>query len=307
MATCQGLGGAGTKYSFAQLEALWINAGGSKATAPVAAAIALAESAGCSTALNPTDNNGSQSSFGLWQVSNGTHSPPAANIYDANVNAKQAVAKWRNAGGFSPWGTYDTGAYKRYLSGAAPSDSGVPGGPGTIQAQTVSIWSDIGSPFANVANSLAGIISSPWDIATSVTRLATDFNSLVGLINNFLRDIEWLFVPSHWVRVFCFIFGMGALIPGVWALMRTGAGAHGDITLAIGILLITVAGLLLFLAFHNLPTDVKDLGGLLGYITAGIAAGAAPEGNPADVLGGSLTAPGVPADIQNAASNALNA
>ena len=282
--TCQGLGGTGTKYTFAQLEALWINAGGSKATAPVAAAIALAESGGCSTALNPTDDNGTQSSFGLWQVSNGTHTPPAANIYDATVNAKQAVAKWSNAGGFSPWGTYDSGTYKQYLSGAAPSDAGVPGGPGTSQAQTVSLWSDLagGSIFSQVVQSLTGVISSPWDIATSVTRLATDFNSLVGLINNFLKDIEWLFVPSHWVRVFCFLFGVGALIPGVWALMRTGQGQRGDITLALGILLVTAAGLLLFLAFHNLPADVKDLGGLLGYITAGIAAGAAPQGAPAD-------------------------
>lgn len=305
MTTCQGLGGKGTKFSFAQLEALWINAGGSKATAPVAAAIALAESAGCSTALNPTDNGGTQSSFGLWQVSNGTHTPPAPNIYDPVVNAKQAVAKWHNAGGFSPWGTYDSGAYKQYLSGAAPSDSGVPGAPGTAQAQTVSLWTDITDPFANVAQSLAGLITKPWDIATSVTRLATDFNSLVGLVNNFLKDIEWLFVPSHWVRIFCFIFGIGALIPGVWALMRTGSGARGDITLAIGILLITIAGLLLFLAFHNLPTDVTDLGGLLGYISAGIAAGAAPQGNPQDALGGSVTAPGVPAQIRNAANNAL--
>lgn len=292
-------------FTFAQLEALWINAGGSKVTAPIAAAIALAESSGNPQAINATDNNGTQTSWGLWQISDGTHSMPVPNILDPNVNAKQAVAKWTNAGGFSPWGTYATGAYKQYLSGAAPSDAGVPGGLGTAQAQTVSVWSDIGSPFADVAKSLAGVISSPWDIATSVTRLATDFNSLVGLINNFLKDIEWLFVPSHWVRVFCFVFGVGALAPGVWALMRTGGGAQGDITLAIGILLVTVAGLLLFLAFHNLPTDVKDLGGLLGYITAGIAAGAAPQGTPQDVLGGSVTAPGTPAAIQHAAQNAL--
>lgn len=275
-AKCQGLGGAGEKFTFAQLEALWINNGGPKALAPVAAAIALAESAGCSTALNPTDNNGTQSSFGLWQISNGTHNPPAANVYDPNVNAKLAVAKWHNAGGFSPWGTYNSGAYKRYLSGAAPVDPGVPGGTGTQQAQTVSIWTDITDPFAAVAQSLAGIITKPWDIATGVTRLATDFNSLVGLFNTFLHNIEWLFVPSHWVRVFAFLFGIGAMIPGVWALMQVGTGKQGDITLAIAILLITLGGMLLFIAFHNLPTDVRDLAGLLSYISAGIRAGQAP-------------------------------
>lgn len=127
MTSCQGLGGTGTHYTYAQLEGLWINAGGAKAAAPVAAAIAEAESGGCSTALNPTDNNGTQSSFGLWQISNGTHNPPVANIYDAAVNAGQAVAKYKGAGNsFAPWGTYNSGAYKAYLSGGTTPDTNVP-------------------------------------------------------------------------------------------------------------------------------------------------------------------------------------
>jgi len=134
-----------------------------------------------------------------------------------------------------------------------------------------------------------------------VTRLATDFNSLVGLLNTFMKDIEWLFVPSHWVRVFAFLFGVGALIPGVWALVKTGSGQQGDITLAIGILLVTAGGMLLFIAFHNLPTDIKDLGGLLGYVSQGIRAGAAPAAGNAP-----LFPPGTSQDVQNAAQNALN-
>jgi hypothetical protein len=129
--SCQGKGGTGTLYSYAQLEGLWINAGGPRALAPVAAAIAEAESGGCSTALNPTDNGGTQSSFGLWQISNGTHNPPAANIYDAAVNAAQAVAKYKGAGNsFAPWGTYNSGAYKAYLSGSTTPDTNVPAGGG---------------------------------------------------------------------------------------------------------------------------------------------------------------------------------
>ena len=49
--TCHGAGGTGTHYSYAELEGLWINAGGSKTYAPLMAAIADAESGGCSTAL----------------------------------------------------------------------------------------------------------------------------------------------------------------------------------------------------------------------------------------------------------------
>jgi hypothetical protein len=130
--SCTGLGGTGTLYTYAQLEGLWINAGGPKVLAPVAAAIAEAESGGCSTALNPDDNGGTQSSWGLWQISNGTHSMPVANIYDAGVNAQQAVAKFNGAGqSFSPWGTYASGAYKQFLNSSTTPDSNVPGSSGS--------------------------------------------------------------------------------------------------------------------------------------------------------------------------------
>ena len=127
MTSCQGRGGTGTLYTYAQLMGLWIGNGGPVAVAPIAGAIAEAESGGCSTALNPTDNGGRQSSFGLWQISNGTHSPPAANIYDPNVNARQAVLKYQGAGNdFTPWGTYNSGAYKNFLSpGTSPDTSAV--------------------------------------------------------------------------------------------------------------------------------------------------------------------------------------
>jgi Lysozyme like domain len=137
--SCHGQGGTGILYSYAQLMGLWVNNGGSPAVAPVAAAIAEAESGGCSTALNPADNNGTQSSFGLWQISNGTHNPPAANIYDGNVNARLAVAKYRAAGNqFTPWGTYNSGAYARYLSPGTTPDTSVPGGgqQATLAADT---------------------------------------------------------------------------------------------------------------------------------------------------------------------------
>lgn len=140
MTSCVGAGGqTGTVYSYAQLEGLWINAGGSQAVAPIAAAIALAESGGCSAALNPTDNNGTQTSWGLWQISDGTHGQPVPGILSPATNARQAVAKYQGAGStFSPWGTYSSGAYRKYVSGsttpdttglpAATLDSSAPGG-----------------------------------------------------------------------------------------------------------------------------------------------------------------------------------
>lgn len=119
-------------YTYAQLEQLWINNGGPKAAAPIAAAVAMAESEGNAAATNPTDNNGTQTSWGLWQISNGTHGQPVPNILDPNVNAAQAVAKYKAEGNsFSPdWGTYDSGAYKKYVSGSTTPDPNVPAGGG---------------------------------------------------------------------------------------------------------------------------------------------------------------------------------
>ena len=105
--------------TFGQLEALWKQQapGGLQFLAPVMAAIALAESSGNPAAVNPNDNNGTQSSFGLWQISNGTHSPPAPNWADPAENARLAVQKIQSQG-LSAWGTYTSGAYKKYLGGA---------------------------------------------------------------------------------------------------------------------------------------------------------------------------------------------
>jgi hypothetical protein len=111
-------------YSYAQLEQLWINAGGSKATAPIAAAIAEAESGGNPQAVNATDNNGTQTSWGLWQISDGTHNQPVPGILAAGTNAQQAVAKY-NASGWQPWGTYTSGAYQAFLSNSTPPDEKV--------------------------------------------------------------------------------------------------------------------------------------------------------------------------------------
>lgn len=105
-------------YSFADLEDLWTRAGGPAALAPIMAAIALAESSGNPNATNPTDNGGTQTSWGLWQISDGTHNAPDPNWSDPAVNAELAVQKYY-AQGLGAWGTYTNGAYRNFLDGAA--------------------------------------------------------------------------------------------------------------------------------------------------------------------------------------------
>lgn len=118
-------GTPGQKLTYAQLEAEWIDAGGPPALAAIAAAIAEAESGGNPNAVNPNDNNGAQSSYGLWQISNGTHQPPDPNWAIPGSNALLAVAKWQGAGkSFSPWGTYNSGAYKKFVNNSTTPDFG---------------------------------------------------------------------------------------------------------------------------------------------------------------------------------------
>jgi hypothetical protein len=132
--------------TYAQLEGLWIKAGGPRNVAAIAAAIAEAESGGDANQYNPTDNGGTQTSWGLWQVSHGDHSP-YPNWNDPATNAKYAVAKYRGAGNaFSPWGTYDSGAYRAFLSGSTTPDPNAPGAAGGVPGTGATLTAAGASP-----------------------------------------------------------------------------------------------------------------------------------------------------------------
>src|SRR6266536_2921125 len=101
-----GLGRAGLRY----LEGLWTGAGGPGAgTAHVAAAIALAESGGNPRAFNPSGASG------LWQILGAVDPRDQPFLFNPQVNAHEAVLKYRGAGGFSPWVTFETGAYRQFM------------------------------------------------------------------------------------------------------------------------------------------------------------------------------------------------
>ena len=99
-------GGGGT-LSCSGLEALWESVGGSRSAAHMAAEIAMAESSG---QQNATDNNTNGSTDrGYWQI-NSIHG--ALSTYDPAGNARAAVQLSGNGTDWSPWVTYNTGAYQ---------------------------------------------------------------------------------------------------------------------------------------------------------------------------------------------------
>ncbi len=272
-----------THYSYAQLEEIWIQAGGNRAMAPLMAAIAMVESGGNPDAENPSG------ATGLWQMEWPLYrgfvpgADSRAAYHNPLINARAAVKLSRNVNSVAPgspvysnWLQYEpANAYRQYLKGGVSPSGPVPAkGASTGSAQLTGFnVGDIADPFTainDLMQTVAGVITSPVDLATSMTSIAKNFGSIVGVFGSILKDIEWLLVPSHWMRIAAFAGGVGFLIPGTWALMKTGTGQSGDVTLALGILLIVIAGILLFIAFHNLPDNVRSFPDLLGFITTSI-------------------------------------
>jgi len=117
-----------------ELAALASAAGFAGSDANVAAAIALAESAG-----NPS-NVGDQElapdngpSLGLWQINIGAKAHPEFanwNLFDPQVNARAAYSIYSRAGGsFHEWTTYAHGQFMKFMPASVPividADTGI--------------------------------------------------------------------------------------------------------------------------------------------------------------------------------------
>lgn len=114
--------------SLIELEALWDQAGGLPSAAPVAAAIAMAESSGVTTVIAntayprragyhaPSPGAQKEYSVGLWQINLLAHPQyTEAQMLDPAKNAAAAIAISGNGSDFGPWSTYTSGAYKAFL------------------------------------------------------------------------------------------------------------------------------------------------------------------------------------------------
>lgn len=150
-------------FTYAELMGLWIQNGGSRATAPIAAAIAEAESSGNAGATSGNPDGGTN--VGLWQLD--TPGGKGAGyteqqLLDPATNAHVAVVGSNDGRDWSAWATYVSGAYKRFLSGRTTPNMNVPGGGGAAQqtgAVTVAaynpgacLWSFPGIPVPIIGN-----------------------------------------------------------------------------------------------------------------------------------------------------------
>lgn len=158
--------------TYADAEELWIQAGGPAAIAPVAAAIAMAESSLNPTAVGPS-YGGDAGSIGLWQIQSGQHPQwTVAQLKNPTINAQAAVAIYEGAGNsFSPWSTYTEGTYRRFLqSGVPPTPASSSSTPSSASSSSSSSSSSASSGtdygIGSFGTTLAGAIGSAETSAT---------------------------------------------------------------------------------------------------------------------------------------------
>lgn len=186
-------------YSFADLVAIAKQAGFPDTEAPTAAAVALAESSGNAGASH-VNSNGTVD-YGLWEI-NSVHRALLAgkNWRDPLVNAQMAYQVWHDAGGkWSPWSTFKSGAYTKYLNGnVAGAGVGASIGGGS----SAPVESSGLDPFAGVTASLNNI--------------GTSFQAVSGVANM----VSKLALPQTWVRIMSGVFGAILLGFGLVMLAR---------------------------------------------------------------------------------------
>jgi hypothetical protein len=203
-----------TTFSFAQLETLWIEAGGSKTLAPLAAGIGIVESGGDSAAHNPSGASG------IWQIEIPLHSAQvpggAGNVYSPEANAVAAVRISGNsvAGLTSNWLVDEPAgaaqAIVRKNKGVLPK--GIPPGTeaknkqGALSAQGGLTLQDSGlGGLEQLGGNALGIVTGT---ASTIGDVATSIQSIGRAVNVAVRFLAVLGHPSFWLRLGAFLAGV---------------------------------------------------------------------------------------------------
>jgi hypothetical protein len=177
-----------------------------------ATAVALAESAGETTATNKNSNNSVD--YGLWQI-NTVHGQllNQGDKFNPLDNARMALTVWQRAGNkWTPWTVYKSGAYRAQMGAgtmgaAAPTDPqetvGTPGDTSTVPAGTT-------------------VASSPLDLLGPIG------TALGGILGSFNR----LTSGALWLRVGAFMLGSWLIILSLLRLTGTDKLVAGSVKTA---------------------------------------------------------------------------
>lgn len=134
-------------YSYQQIEDLWVQEGGNPAAAPMAAAIAMAESSG-----NPQAQNGNRDGSvdrGLFQINSVWG---AMSSFDLASNIRAAISISSNGQNWGPWSTFQNGAYRQFYNpGIQPDGQAITDNMG-VSTQNSSVTGFMAQPAQPVLN-----------------------------------------------------------------------------------------------------------------------------------------------------------
>ena len=222
----------------------------------------------------------------------------AEDIFNVGVHTGQHVTAGTVLGqlrggmetGFAAAGAEGTGGTTAAMAAGQSSTSGDPGAVSTAYGKGYSeILHKLGAP-AGIEGTPSGTMPA-W-LSSAVTKIqggnfsgggaggllglgglgsiGSGLQSIGDAIDKIAHAIDWFLDPGHWVRLICGFSGGIAVMMGVWSLTHVGGDLPGagpvtkPMALPIGIVLVGGGGVLLFVAFHSLPS-VTSLSTMLGY------------------------------------------
>lgn len=163
-----------SNYSFDQLEALWVQAGGNPLYKAMAAAVALAESGGNPVATNHNSNGSTDR--GLWQI-NSVHGSQSTT--NALANARAAVSISNNGTNWKPWCTaWTNDCTGTYLGAGSPVLAHLPTGASTGTTPSGTASSDVSTPALKAIASEYSQIGLPYKFGAEAPGVDFDCSGL---------------------------------------------------------------------------------------------------------------------------------
>ena len=173
------------RYGWADLYNATLARGASTLRANILAAIALAESGGDIRVINNTPATGDLS-VGAWQINyygslwaerTSLFGTPAQ-LIGSGLGGQAHAALVIAAGGFTPWSTYNSGAYRQYLHGAGLPGGTSPGdaGGGKPADEQIDLRAEDYSPVVHATAATLTQNGNLWKNATAALAAIKDTN-----------------------------------------------------------------------------------------------------------------------------------
>lgn len=243
------------QYSYAQLEQLWINAGGNPQNANIAAAVAMAESSGNPNAISASND------YGLWQI-NIVHGAQAT--LDVMSNARAAVAISNNGQNWGPWCTcwVNPAANCGHFLGPNPQ----PGSPAARNIRT-GIPPDPNAP----TNGTAAQTQQPIPINNPATE--------TGLLSS-CSTLEWVLSPGGCAAgqaVGGAVAGATGHLAGTIIDLIIGSILNPIISIVAGVMGMAAGAALMLIALFMLVKDSTPAQAIKGAVETAAVSAVAPE------------------------------